>query len=117
MSYQSHYFKGVKKAQSNAYAPYSQFKGGAYLRTKDGRTFHGANVENVAYPMGICAERASLVAAISEEYRPGDFESITVTVDGEKPSSPCGACRQVLMELCDINMPIYMTNQNGDMIE
>ncbi|SUM71489.1 cytidine deaminase [Staphylococcus saccharolyticus] len=67
--------------------------------------------------MGICAERASLVAAISEGDRPGDFEFITVTVDGEKPSSPCGACRQVLMELCDINMPIYMTNQNEDMIE
>ena len=92
MSYQSHYFKEVREAQKNAYAPYSNFKVGAYLKTKDGRCFYGANVENAAYPMGICAERSSLVSAISEGYQPGDFESITVTV-------------------------VYMTNQNGDMIE
>lgn len=117
MSYQSHYFKEVREAQSKAYAPYSQFKVGAYLRTKDGRVFHGANVENAAYSMTICAERSSLVAAISEGYRPGEFESMTVTVDADQPSSPCGACRQVLKELCDGNMPIYMTNYKGDMIE
>ena len=109
MSYQSHYFKEVREAQSKAYAPYSRFKVGAYLRTKDGRSFHGANVENAAYSMAICAERSSLVAAISEGYKPGDFESITVTVDSDKPSSPCGACRQVLKELCDDDMPVYMT--------
>ena len=56
--------------------------------------------------MGI-AERSSLVSAISEGYQPGDFESITVTVDADKPSSPCGECRQVMMELCDKDMPIY----------
>ncbi len=49
-------------------------------------------------------------------YRPGDFESITVTVDADKPSSPCGACRQVLKELCDDDMPVYMTNHKGDMV-
>ncbi|WHI76408.1 cytidine deaminase [Staphylococcus epidermidis] len=117
MSYQSHYFKEVREAQKNAYAPYSNFKVSAYLKTKNGRCFYGANVENAAYPMGICAERSSLVSAISEGYQPGDFESITVTVDADKPSSPCGACRQVMMELCDKDMPVYMTNQNGDMIE
>ena len=53
------------------------------------------------------------MAAISEGYRPGDFESITVTVDSEKPSSPCGTCRQVLKELCDDDMPVYMTNHKG----
>ncbi len=61
--------------------------------------------------------KISLVSAISEGYQPGDFESITVTVDADKPSSPCGECRQVMMELCDKDMPVYMTNQNGDMIE
>ncbi|MEJ7212806.1 cytidine deaminase, partial [Staphylococcus epidermidis] len=89
----------------------------AYLRTKDGRTFHGANVENAAYSLGICAERSSLVAAISEGYRPGDFESITVTVDADQPSSPCGACRQLFKELCDDYMPVYMTNHKGELIE
>lgn len=117
MSYQTHYFDEVRKAQERAYAPYSNFKVGAYLRTKDQRVFYGANVENASYPLTICAERSSLVAAIAEGYKPGDFESITVTVDADKPSSPCGACRQVLKELCDDDMPVYMTNHKGDMIE
>ena len=117
MSYQKEYFEAVREAQSNAYVPYSHFKVRAYLRTKDGRSYYGANVENAAYPMAICAERSSLVAAISDGYQPGDFESITITVDAEEPSSPCGACRQVLKELCDDDMPVYMTNQEGKMIE
>ncbi|WP_252345068.1 cytidine deaminase [Staphylococcus succinus] len=117
VAYQPHYLTEVRTAQANAYAPYSNFKVGAYLRTKDGKSFHGANVENAAYPMAICAERSSLVSAISEGYKPGDFESITITVDADKPSSPCGACRQFMKELCDDDMPVYMTNQNGDLIE
>lgn len=92
MSYQSHYFKEVREAQRRSYSPYSNFKVGAYLKAKDGRTFYGTNVENAVYSMCICAERASLVAAISAGYQPGDFESITVTVDAEVPSSPCGEC-------------------------
>ncbi|MBO1205075.1 MULTISPECIES: cytidine deaminase [Staphylococcus] len=117
MAYQPHYYTEVRKAQENAYAPYSQFKVGAYLITKDGKTYRGGNVENAAYPLGICAERSSLVAAIADGYRPGDFESITVTVDADEPSSPCGACRQVLKELCDDDMPVYMTNHKEDMIQ
>ena len=113
MTYQSHYFQEAREAQSRAYVPYSNFKVGAYLKTKDGRTFYGANVENAAYPATICAERSSLVAAISEGYRPGDFESITVTVDSEN-LLPCGTCRQVLKELCDDDMPVYMTNHKGN---
>ena len=55
MTYQSHYFQEAREAQSRAYVPYSNFKVGAYLKTKDGRTFYGANVENAAYPATICA--------------------------------------------------------------
>ncbi|PHK49737.1 cytidine deaminase [Staphylococcus edaphicus] len=117
MAYQPHYFSEVRKAQENAYAPYSHFKVGAYLRTKDGKAYYGCNVENAAYPMAICAERSSLVSAIADGYRPDDFESITVTVDADKPSSPCGACRQVMKELCEDDMPVYMTNHKGEMIE
>ncbi|WP_251520502.1 MULTISPECIES: cytidine deaminase [Staphylococcus] len=117
MAYQQHYFEAVREAQSRAYAPYSQFKVGAYLVTKHGQTYSGANVENAAYPMAICAERSSLVAAISDGVQPGEFESITITVDAEQPSSPCGACRQFLKELCDDDMPVYMTNHKGEIIE
>ena len=99
MTYQSHYFQEAREAQSRAYVPYSNFKVGAYLKTKDGRTFYGANVENAAYPATICAERSSLVAAISEGYRPGDFESITVTVDSEN--------RLLLAELVDRYLKNY----------
>lgn len=116
MTYQPHYYQEVRKAQQDAYAPYSNFKVGAYLKAKDGRTFYGVNVENASYPLSICAERSSLVAAISQGYRPGDFESMTVTVDADEPSSTCGACRQVLKELCDDDMPIYMTNHKGEVV-
>lgn len=117
MAYTDEYFKKVREAQSHSYSPYSKFKVGAYLRTKDGSEFFGANVENAAYGEAICAERSSLVAAISQGYRPGDFESMTITVDADSPSSPCGACRQVIKELCDDDMPIYLTNHKGEVIE
>ena len=107
MAYQPHYFKEVRNAQANSYSPYSNFKVGAYLRTKDGKVYHGANVENGAYSMAICAERSSLVAAVSDGYKPGDFESITVTVDADAPifDPVAEVCRQVLKELCDDDMP------------
>ncbi|WMZ91513.1 cytidine deaminase [Staphylococcus pseudintermedius] len=117
MGYTDKHYTEVRKAQQKAYAPYSQFKVGAYLVTKDGQTFHGANVENAAYPSCICAERSALVAAISQGYKPGDFESITITVDSPELASPCGPCLQVIHELCDDDMPVYMTNQTGEMRE
>ncbi len=65
---------------------------GAALRARDGRLFEGVNVENAAYPLGICAERAAIAAAVGAGYRPGDLEAIGIT------ASPCGACRQWLHE-------------------
>ena len=75
-----------------AYAPYSNFLVGAAVRTRDGRVFEGVNVENAAYPLGVCAERTAIVRAVVEGYRPGDFEEIGIT------ASPCGGCRQWLYE-------------------
>ena len=75
-----------------AYAPYSDYLVGAAVRTRDGRVFEGVNVENAAYPLGVCAERSAIVAAVAEGYRPGDFEAIGIT------ASPCGGCRQWLYE-------------------
>lgn len=117
MAYTDEHFKKVREAQSHSYSPYSKFKVGAYLRAKDGSEFFGANVENAAYGEAICAERSSLVAAISQGYKPGEFESLTITVDADSPSSPCGSCRQVIKELCDDDMPIYLTNHKGEVIE
>lgn len=75
-----------------AYAPYSRFHVGAAVLARDGRVIEGVNVENAAYPLGVCAERAALSRAVVEGLRPGDLEAIGVT------ASPCGGCRQWLIE-------------------
>jgi cytidine deaminase len=71
-----------------AYAPYSKFFVGAAVRTRDGRIFEGVNVENAAYPLGVCAEKTALAKAVSEGVKPGEVEALAVT------ASPCGGCRQ-----------------------
>ena len=80
-------------AAEQAYAPYSQFNVGCAVLTRDGRVVEGANVENSAYPLGVCAERAAFARAISEGFRPGDFVTVAIT------ASPCGGCRQWLLEM------------------
>jgi cytidine deaminase len=77
---------------ARAYAPYSRFHVGAALRARDGRVLEGVNVENAAYPLGICAEKTAVAAAVVAGYRPGDLEAIAIT------ASPCGGCRQWLIE-------------------
>jgi len=79
-------------AAKNAYAPYSNYLVGATLLLKDGRVFDGCNVENAAYPLGVCAERTVIAKAASEGVRPGDIDAIGIT------ASPCGGCRQWLYE-------------------
>ena len=73
---------------ANAYAPYSRFQVGCAVRARDGRVFEGVNVENAAYPLGVCAEKTALGAAASAGVRPGEVEALAVT------ASPCGGCRQ-----------------------
>jgi cytidine deaminase len=75
-------------AARRAYAPYSEFFVGAALRARDGRLFVGVNVENAAYPLGICGEKTAIAKAVSEGVRPGEIEALAVT------ASPCGGCRQ-----------------------
>ena len=75
-----------------AYAPYSSYLVGAAVLTRDGKVFEGVNVENAAYPLGVCAEKSALVKAVSEGYGPGDIAAIGIT------ASPCGGCRQWLYE-------------------
>ena len=82
----------AEAAAARAYAPYSNYLVGAAVRTRDGRVFEGVNVENAAYPLGVCAERSAIVSAVTDGYKPGDFDAIGIT------ASPCGACRQWLHE-------------------
>jgi cytidine deaminase len=82
----------AETASSRAYAPYSNYLVGASLLLHDGTLIDGVNVENAAYPLGVCAERTAIAKAASDGARPGDIEAIGIT------ASPCGGCRQWLHE-------------------
>ncbi|MEO7068783.1 MAG: cytidine deaminase [Rhodanobacter sp.] len=107
----------AQQARERAYAPYSNFLVGAALQTHDGRQFSGCNVENAAFGLCNCAERTAFFSAIASGCRPGDFAAIAVIGDSEGPISPCGACRQVMAELCAPDMPVLLTNLRGDVQE
>jgi len=77
---------------ARAYAPYSHYRVGAVVRARDGSEFVGVNVENAAYPLGVCAEKNAIAAAVAAGCRPGELEAIGIT------ASPCGGCRQWLHE-------------------
>ncbi|RSK25623.1 cytidine deaminase [Bacillus sp. HMF5848] len=102
----------AKKARENAYTPYSKFKVGAALRTKDGRIIKGANIENAAYGLCNCAERTALFTAYADGIT--EFDLLVVVADTNRPVPPCGACRQVISELCDADMDVILTNLKGD---
>lgn len=105
----------VQVAQSRAYTPYSNFNVGALLITDDDEYIYGANIENAAYPATICAERTALVSAYANNKR--KFKAIVIVTDAEGPASPCGTCRQVMKELCDDEMPVYLTSKTGEVIK
>ena len=94
-------------AAALAYAPYSKFDVGAAVRTSDGRVLTGVNVENAAYPLGICAERAAIARAVGEGCRPGDLEAIAIT------ASPCGGCRQRLREFMPLDATVHLIAERG----
>ncbi|MCX7218711.1 MAG: cytidine deaminase [Burkholderiales bacterium] len=101
-------------ARLAAYAPYSQFKVGAAVLTKDGKVFQGCNVENASYGLCNCAERTALFSAVACGYRPGDFASMAVVGATDEPIAPCGACRQVMLELGGPELEVILSNLKGD---
>ncbi len=105
----------AKAARELAYVPYSRFQVGAALLTKNGKVYRGCNIENAAYSMCNCAERTALFKAYSEGDK--DFSMLAVVADTKRPVPPCGACRQVISELCPKDMRVVLTNLNGDVQE
>lgn len=105
----------AKKAREMAYVPYSKFKVGAALLSEDGTVFGGCNIENAAYSMCNCAERTALFKAYSEGHK--KYSAIAVVADTTRPVPPCGACRQVISELCDPEMQVILTNLDGKIQE
>lgn len=101
------------EAKNNAYVPYSHFRVGAALLTEEGQIFTGCNVENAAFSPTICAERTAVVKAVSEGYR--NFSAIAVTGDNGDYLTPCGVCRQVLAEFCDLEQfVVILANSEND---
>lgn len=104
-----------KEAREYAYVPYSKFKVGAALLAKDGTVYNGCNIENASYGLTNCAERTAIFKAVSEGVT--EFSAIAIVADSPGPCSPCGACRQVIAQFCAQDMPVYLTNMNGDVQE
>jgi len=100
----------ARLARRRAHAPFSRFKVGAALRTKDGQIVTGCNVENATYGLTICAERVAVFKAVSEGLR--TFDAVAVVADSPRLAAPCGPCRQILWELCG-DVWVYMANLKG----
>ena len=111
----------AKKARARAYCPYSHHSVGAALLTKEGKLYHGCNVENSAYGPTNCAERTAFFTAICAGERA--FSKIAIVggmddTDGRKPCAPCGVCRQVMMEFCNPEtFRIVLANGEEDPLE
>ncbi|HHU79985.1 MAG: cytidine deaminase [Bacilli bacterium] len=107
----------VRKYYDNAFAIYSKFKVGALLVLKDGSFIGGSNIENASYGLTNCAERSALFAAYSEGYRKDDILELIVLTNTKVPSSPCGACRQVVVELMNQDATVTMINLEGNKVQ
>lgn len=102
------------KLLDNAYAPYSNFHVACIISMKDGKFIPGVNVENASYGASICAERNAITTAISMGYHKGDFKKISVMVSGDKLSTPCFICRQVITEFFDKDSEVELISKNGE---
>ncbi len=98
-------------ARSMAYAPYSRFTVGTALRTTDGATYAGCNVENAAYPEGTCAEAGAIAAMVLAGGR--RIAELVVAGGGSAPCAPCGGCRQKLREFAGPEMVIHIVDAAG----
>lgn len=94
------------KTSENAYVPYSHFPIGAVLVTAEGKIYTGVNVENASFGLTNCGERTAIFKAVSEGER--SFKELIIYGQTEKPVSPCGACRQVMAEFLEPDLPVTL---------
>ena len=104
-------FDAALAVQANAYVPYSRFRVGAAIRSPSGRIYAGCNVENAAYPQGVCAEASAISAMVSAGER--EIESILTVCDGDLLSTCCGGCRQKIREFATTRTLIHAAGPEG----
>ena len=100
---------------NNVYAEYSHFPVSAIVVTKDGKEFNGVNVEDASYRAGACAERVALFSMLAAGYKKGDVKEIHLMISSGEVGTPCFVCRQMILELCDLDTNIYCYSTKGDM--
>ncbi len=98
-------------ARGNTYCPYSDYQVGAALRTASGNVYVGCNVENAAYPEGVCAEGGTISAMVLGGDR--EIAEVVVVTGGESPGTPCGGCRQKLREFASPELVVHCTTVDG----
>ena len=103
--------EAAKAVQANSYSPYSKYQVGAAILTDSGHIFASCNVENAAYPQGVCAEAGAISAMASAGER--KIVAVLTICDGEPLGTCCGGCRQKLREFAALDTPIYAANENG----
>lgn len=105
----------ANQALNDTYTPYSHFPVGAALLGVNGEIFKGVNIENVSFGLTNCAERTAIFTAIAAGQR--HFHGLVISGRTDEPIAPCGACRQVMVEFFDPDMPIWLINDQGKEIE
>lgn len=110
-------YKLLLELLNNSYSPYSKFRVAAIIKMKDGNIIKGVNIENVSYGISMCAERVALGNMYSNGYKKDDASYISILSDSNDYITPCGACRQALIELLNEDTIINLYSKKGDKIE
>jgi cytidine deaminase len=104
-------FAAAEAVRARAYAPYSKFQVGAAILADDGKVYSGGNVENAAYPNGVCAETSAISAMVLGGAK--RIRAIAVVAGGPKLVTPCGGCRQRIAEFADPETPVHICGPEG----
>ncbi|MGO9673648.1 MAG: cytidine deaminase [Methylocella sp.] len=104
-------FEAASAARRNAYAPYSRFAVGAAVRSASGAIYRGANVENASYPVGACAEAGAIAAMVVAGEK--EIAEILIVADGDALATPCGACRQRIIEFAGKDSKVHVAGPEG----
>ena len=107
----------AKEVLENSYSPYSKFPVGCAILYKDGKVITGVNVENVSFGATNCAERTALYTGVTQGYKKEDIEMIVIAGKTDYFLPPCSLCRQVFVELCPMDTPVFLSNNQNELYE